>query len=503
MLVGANCSATTNQSNATTTPKPSTTQPTTTATLTKPDDPSRNATSPNTTTSNTTTTRPASPDNPDSPDTTGATGLGDSFYPTMGNGGYDALHYEIQLNINPTNNTIKAITTIKARATQQLSTFNLDLSGLSVDIVTVNGTHADFSRNDTELTVVTPEPLTAGAEFSTVVHYSGEPEPISDAGVPFAQLGWNNNESVIFTANEPSGSMSWFPSNNHPSDKATFEIHLTVPDSFTAAATGLLTNETRENGYTTTVWQMSDPMATYLAAVYVGEFERIETDLPNGPLIRDYIPLTNSEGIAEALAITPAVIHYFEELLGPYPYDVYGTIVMPFRLGFALENQTLSIHGRYAINPSTIAHEILHQWLGNSSTLDDWRDIWLHEGFATYLATMYMAEHHGWDLNEQMAAQHGYMAEVGSTPPRKISQAELFDASVYHRGALTLHALRNFVGDNTFLEILRTHYQQSAHANTNTAEFLEIVTQIAGSEATQLVESWLYDDPIPDLQFNL
>lgn len=432
-------------------------------------------------------------------DAPGTPGLGDSFYPNMGNGGYDALHYEIQLDINPTKNTIQAITTIKARATQALSTFNLDLSGLNVDTVTVNGSEASFSRDTTELTVMPSNALTEGEEFSTVVHYSGEPEPIFDPGVPFAQVGWNNNESVIFTASEPSGSMTWFPSNNHPTDKATFEIRLTVPDSFTAAATGLLTNETREDGYTTTTWHMNDPMATYLAAVYVGEFERVEVALPNGPLIRDYVPRADSAEIIEALAVTPEVIRYFEELLGPYPYDVYGTIVMPFRLGFALENQTLSVHGRYAIGPSTIAHEVLHQWLGNSSTLDDWRDIWLHEGFATYLSAMYMAEHHAQDLNEQMTAQHTFMVETDSVPPGEISQTELFDASIYYRGALTLHALRNFVGDNKFLEILRVHYQQSAHANTNTAEFLEIVTRLAGSEATKVVESWLYDDPIPEL----
>ena len=427
-------------------------------------------------------------------------GLGDSFYPYLGNGGYDVLHYEIDLDIDPVANTIQALTTITAQATQELSEFNLDLSGLAVHAVEVNGSAAEYSRYNTELVIVPANPLAAGAEFVTEVRYSGTPEPISDPGMQFFELGWHNIEAVVFTASQPSGSMSWFPSNNHPTDKATFEIQLTVPEPLTAASNGILVEETSFDGYTTTTWRMDDPMATYLAAVYVGDFERVETNQPDGPLIRDYVPRTDSDEIVEALRITPQVIRYYEDLLGPYPFEVYGSIVMPFSLDFALENQTLSVHGRDRIDPFTVAHEILHQWIGNSSTLDDWRETWLHEGFATYLSAMYMAEHHGWNLDERMAQWHTQMGDSGGVPPLEIEIAQMFGAAVYFRGALTLHALRKFAGDSVFAEILRTHYQQSAHANTNTAAFLEVVTGLAGPEATELVESWLAENPIPELQ---
>ena len=114
--------------------------------------------------------------------------------------------------------------------------------------------------------------------------------------------------------------MSWFPSNNHPTDKATFEIRITVPEPLTAAANGILVDETSSDGNTTTTWRMDDPMATYLAAVYIGDFERVETNEPGSPLIRDYVPRGAPE-IAEALSITPEVISYYEDLLGPYPFD--------------------------------------------------------------------------------------------------------------------------------------------------------------------------------------
>ena len=446
---------------------------------------------PTSTTTSTTTTVPTQ--------VSAAAGLGDSFYPYLGNGGYDALHYEIDLDIDPVANTIQALTTITAQATQELSEFNLDLSGLTVHAVEVNGSAAEYSRYNTELVIVPANPLAVGSAFVTEVSYSGTPEPISDPGMQFFGLGWHNIEGVVFTASQPSGSMSWFPSNNHPTDKATFEIRITVPAPLTAASNGILVEETSVDGNTTTTWRMDDPMATYLAAVYVGDFERVETNQPDGPLIRDYVPRTDSDGIVEALQITPQVIRYYEDLLGPYPFEVYGSIVMPFSLGFALENQTLSVHGRYTIDPLTVAHEILHQWIGNSSTLDDWRETWLHEGFATYLSAVYMAEYHGWNLDERMAQWHTQMGDSGGVPPLEIEIPQMFGSSVYLRGALTLHALRKFAGDGVFAEILRTHYQQSAHANTNTAAFLEIVTELAGPEATELVESWLAEKPIPEL----
>ena len=182
---------------------------------------------------------------------TAAEGLGDSFYPFLGNGGYDVLHYDIDLDVDPAANTIAARTTISATAGEELSTFNLDLSGLEVHEVTVDGTNAEFSRSGAELTVMPVQLLTAGKTFTTSVLYSGSPEPIDDPGVSFLAVGWQVRDGVIFTASEPSGSMTWFPSNNHPTDKATFEIDITVPEPLTAASNGLLTSETTDDGRTT------------------------------------------------------------------------------------------------------------------------------------------------------------------------------------------------------------------------------------------------------------
>ena len=427
-------------------------------------------------------------------------GVGDSFYPLLGNGGYDVIHYDISLDVEPSVNTIDAVTTLTAVATGDLAMFNLDFQGLEVDAVSVDGVGAEFAREGNEMTVRPIEPISSGTQFLVAVSYSGTPQPIADPGVPFNTLGWHSAVGVTFTASEPSGAMTWFPNNNHPTDKATFTFRITVPDGVTAAATGLLIEETSADGRTTSTWHMEDPMATYLAAVYTGDFERHEQQLDDGLLIRDYVSRDSDPSILGDLAVAPEAIHFFEELLGPYPFDAYGTIVMPFPLGFALENQTLSIHGRFAIDPYIIAHEVSHQWMGNSATVDDWSQIWLHEGFAHYLGLMFIADFYDQDIEAIMAGEHRELAVAGTSPPGDIEIHEFFDPNtVYRRGALTLHALRTHVGDELFFDILRTHYDQAAGGNTNTEVFLGIVGDIAGPDAVSLVESWLYDSEMPEL----
>ena len=433
----------------------------------------------------------------------GLDGVGDSLYPKLGNSGYDALHYDIKLEVGPgnstTDNSITAVTSITAQATEDLESFNLDLSGLDVHSVTVDGAAAEFSRFGHELAVQPASTVGASSQFTVDIVYSGSPETINDPGMPFFAVGWQQQEGVIFTLSEPSGSMTWFPSNNHPTDKATYEIRITVPEGLVAASNGLLISETTSNGRTTFVWRMDDPMATYLAAVYIGEFERIDHGplYEGGPVLRDYVPSDSPPWIEQALSITPEIIEFLEGLLGPYPFDAYGTLVMPFSLGFALENQTLSLHGNDTLSPGIIAHEAAHQWLGNSVTPSDWSEIWMNEGFATYLHLMFEAQHSNTDLDAAMTAIHAQLVAFEAVPPASIEVEELFGLSVYYRGAATLHALRRHVGDEAFFAILRTHYDRSAGGTTNTEEFLGLVDEFAGSEAVEVVESWLYDETVP------
>ena len=477
----------------TTTASPPPAEPTTVATVSEP--------TTTTTAAAVTTTLPPTTSTTTLPvplETAGSEGVGDSFYPLLGNGGYDALHYDIELDVDPAANMIEATTTIMAAATQDLSAFNLDLSGLQVESVGVDGEPADFSREGTEMTVIPPAMIPEGAQFSVAVTYSGTPEPVNDPAVPFTALGWHSTDGVIFTINEPSGAMSWFPGNNHPTDKATFEFRITVPSGTTAAANGLLVDEVTDAGRTTVAWRTDDPMATYLAAVYIGDFERRVSVQPDGLLIRDYLPPDVDPSVVEALSITPDTIRYFETIFGPYPFDVYGTLVAPFETGYAIENHTLSLHGLDALHPATIAHEVVHHWIGNSLSLSDWSDIWLLEGFATYLSVLFLADEFEFDLEDWITRVHEHLIKADTSPPKGIERHEMFEfAPTYGRGALTLHALRAEVGDPIFGDILRVFYENSAGSNTNTEEWLDLVTELGGDEAADLTRSWLYDTDVP------
>ncbi|WP_419945200.1 M1 family metallopeptidase [Candidatus Poriferisodalis sp.] len=429
-------------------------------------------------------------------------GAGDSFYPWLGNSGYDVTHYDLVLDVDPDANSLDGVTTVHAVSTSGLETIYLDLSGLEVSAVKVDGVAAEFSRERTELVVQPAVPVPAGVGFTVEVAYSGVPDRIDDPGVPFARIGWFNQRGVIYTANEPSGSMSWFPSNNHPTDKATYTIAITVPEHLTAASNGLLVSETVADGRRTATWHTDDPMATYLAAVYIGLFERHEQETREGLLIRDYIPssLTDEQRrvTLDALSVTPGAIAFFEEMLGPYPFDAYGTLVLPFSTGFAMENQTLSLHGSQTLSPLIIAHELAHAWFGNSVSPGDWSDIWLNEGFAHYLAFLYLADHEGRDIGALMAGELRAARGARAVPPGSISVEQLFDfPSVYQRSMLTLHALHRHLGDEAFFELVRRHYRQSVDGTATTSEFMGIVAQFGGPEAVALLASWLYSPEIP------
>ncbi len=201
----------------------------------------------------------------------GTPGVGDSYYPLDGNGGYDALHYGLDLRYTPKTDVLAGVATIRARAKQNLSRFNLDLDGLTVRSVTVNGKRAKWGRANGELTVVPSRGLRRGVGFSTVVTYDGVPIPPPDD--PLGGSGWVATDDGALVAGEPHGATTWFPANDHPTDKASFTFKVTVPQGTEAVANGALVGQRTRNGWTTWTWDARDPMAAYLATATIGQFD--------------------------------------------------------------------------------------------------------------------------------------------------------------------------------------------------------------------------------------
>lgn len=432
--------------------------------------------------------------------TVGAAGLGDSLYPTLGNSGYDVQHYDLTLDIDPAQGAVTGVATLAAVATQPLTRFNLDLAGLTVDEATVAGAPATFAQRANELTITPAAALATGERFTMTVAYHGQPQPIMDPSVGFSRIGWQQEGDTIYVINEPSGAMTWFPSNNHPLDKATFTFRITAPAPLIVAANGVET-EVIDNGATRTyVWEMRDPMATYLAAIYVGDFEIVTASGPNGEPIRYYFPPDLDAGRRRAFARVPEMMAFYSDLLGaPYPFDVYGGVVVPLQLGYAMENQTMNLFGLDSANEFTVAHELMHEWFGNHVTLGDWQDIWLNEGFAYYLPLMWAESLGVLDADAMTLSQWRMLNARGSIGPATVPPDELFGESVYVRGGLTLHALRQTVGDDLFREILREYYRRHAGGNATTADFIAVANEVSGQDLTAFFDAWLYQQELPPL----
>jgi aminopeptidase N len=439
--------------------------------------------------------------------TSGPTGLGDAFYPLLGNAVYDVNHYDITLTVDPSANTIKGATTIEAVALSNLNRFNLDMSGLVVDSVSVDGDVAEFTRHQMEMTVSPRSPLAAKQAFTVAVTYHGTPAPIGDDTIHMT-LGWQSMPGGTYVASEPSGAMTWFPCNNHWSDKATYTFNITVPSDYQVVANGMPLPAKENSGFSTQMWVESAPMSTYLATVVIGKYEFEKQITPKGVEILNYFPIGTSDEMKAYFAHTPQMIDFFSELIAPYPFESYGVVLTNKDLGFALETQTRSLFGNIgwgADDETVVAHELAHQWFGDSVTPATWADLWLKEGFATYLSSLWVEHSQGkaaYDANIQKMYDGAVMTEfglafqpIGTLRPRNAN--ELYTAATYYRGALALHALRIEVGDDTFFTILREFYARHVGKTASTDDFVALAQEISGRDLTKFFDLWLNTYPMP------
>jgi aminopeptidase N len=439
----------------------------------------------------------------------GAPGVGDPYFPDLGNAGYDVAAYDLSLDVDPTGaGAVVGDATIAATATEALRSFHLDLVGLDVLDVTVDGEAASTSREGEELRV---EPATAiddGADFEVVVRYEGTPSPF-DSGVRLLpEVGWFDlpGDGGSYVLSEPSGAATFFPVNDHPADKATFTFRVTVPEGMEAAANGVLEGSETADGATTWTWRMDDPMAPYLVTIVIGQLTFQEAGEAAGVPIRNVFADTLAEEAGPAFAGQGEMLEFFADRFGPYPFDAYGAVVVDVDLGVALETQTLSIFGRDTIGSELIvAHELAHQWFGDSVSVATWQDIWLNEGFATYAQWLWFDHRRIATIAEQAEESHGLLTDtgLGDLPPTDPGAADLFHPVVYERGALALHALSLVMGDDDFTTLLRRWADEFRYGNAGTGDFVALAEEVAaagsGADVGPVLDAWLFATEMPDL----
>ncbi len=635
----------------------------------------------------------------------GAPGLGDPYLPLDGNGGYDVDHYLLDLSYDPLTDVLAGTATITAKATQDLSAFNLDLDGMTVRGVKVKGRSAEFTRDAGELTVTPQRGIRDGSRFITQVRYDGVPETITEL---FGQSGFFHTDDGSLVIGQPHVAATWFPVNDHPLDKASYTFRITVPEGLEVVANGRLLDDRTRDGLTTWTWEAREPMASYLATASVGQWDlnqyragRINyldaldpdlfdpvaeprtganfawsqavvssykrltrtitvpdggaqlsfwltrdtepnwdfafveartagaedwTTLPDanghtsrqtgsscpgwhslhpflshyqtgagaggctaagssgvwwaasgasdgweqwsadlagfagksvevsisyvsddfaqypGVFVDDVVvstgegstsfeddgdtldgwtvtgPPAGSPGNENDWAVTaesppglgenaqaslgrqPEIIAFLEGYFGRYPFrDAGGTVDDLRGLGFALENQTRPVYSRDFFHDrlqgdAVVVHELAHQWVGDSISVEAWQHIWLNEGFATYAEWL-------WSEREGLGTVQEIFDSIASTPADNAfwrvrigdpGPDAIFDSAVYARGAMTLHALRNAVGDEDFLRILHEWAQLNAGGNVSTDDFIALAQKISGQELNPLFDEWLF-----------
>jgi aminopeptidase N len=433
----------------------------------------------------------------------GAAGLDDPIYPHLGNGGYDVTHYAINLQVDMASNTITGTTTIQAQTTQGLRRFNLDFLGLAIDAIEVNSRPAHFQRTGSELTLTPVAGLASGQAFTVAIAYHGHPQTITDdpaAPRAYGAIGWLRLQPGVFVISEPSGALTWFPGNHHPSDKATYTFAITIAKPYVVAANGVLVDEIDHGATRTYVWAERKPLASYLATLAIAEFEIVTNKGADGVPIRHYLPPDAPQALRDALAQTPAMLRFFTELLGPYPFEAYGVAVIDDpQTQIGLEAQTLTIlPARRVVNEQL--HELAHQWFGDSVTPATWQDIWLNEGFATYSEWLWVEQTEGQAaFDALLRTQYTRMAQAQMGPPALPPPDRLFAAPVYIRGAWSLHALRLHIGDEAFLDLLRAWGARYAYSSASTADFIALAEAISGQRLADFFKSWLYNDEVPPL----
>ncbi|MFY1673226.1 M1 family metallopeptidase [Plantactinospora sp. WMMB334] len=429
----------------------------------------------------------------------GATGIGDPYFPTYGNGGYDVAGYHLRVRYDPATDELTGDATIEATATQDLSRFNLDLAGLTVSSVRVDGTDAAYARAEDELVVTPGTGLGRGRAFSVRVRYAGKPAPITSPDLGSGGLLHTSDGAIAL--GQPESASTWFPVNDHPLDKATYRIEATVPAGLAALSNGVPGGSSTDAGWTTWRWAERAPMASYLVTLVIGRY-RVSTGTHAGrPLVTAIAAGLPAGGPAEeSLARTGEIADFLATRFGPYPFDAYGGIaVADNRIGYALETQSRPVYGPafFATGPNlgVVAHELAHQWFGDSVSIRRWSDLWLNEGFATYAEWLWSEQDGG--PSAQAIFEREYAATDWAEPALDPGRSEIFSRAVYKRGALAVHALRRTVGDETFFRILSGWTAERRNGNATTDDFVAHAERVSGKELRAFFGAWLSDTTAP------
>jgi aminopeptidase N len=435
--------------------------------------------------------------------------------------GIDVLHYEIEIEVPAAGATIAGRTAVLYEAVgADLEEVRLDLGGaMAVDSVTIDGRTAAFGHEGDLLTIRYPG-TAAGSRSEAVVWYRGAPADGLIVG------NSRHGLRAIFADNWADRAHHWFPSIDHPSDKATLELVIVAPSDLEVVGNGVLSGRADlGDGRAQTRWIESAEIPVYGMVVGIADFAVVQAGVVDGIEVSHWTFPEDSAAGAVAFARSTEILGFYDSLFGPYPYEKLAHVQSATKFG-GMENPSAIFYDQVRIGDALsadeagrdgltalVAHETVHQWFGDAVTEADWNHLWLSEGFAEYFDAVFFEFHGGMhgrgpeELARQMRVRAEDVRELEARGPQSIyapgagpGQYEtLLDARNYEKGAWVLHMLRRAVGDAAFFEGVRDYYATLRDGNAWTADFARIMEEAAGQPLGWFFDQWIARPGVPEL----
>lgn len=425
----------------------------------------------------------------------------DPYVPDRGSRAYAVSHYALDLRYRVATNRLDGRAELTVEAREPVDELRLDLAGLKISQVSVDGAKARFAQRHRHLLVRLARTLAPGRRITVRIAYAGQPRPAIGT---WGDVGWEELTDGVLVAGQPDGASTWFPCNDRLGDKATLDLTVTTDAAYTVVANSPVRTVTARASTRTWRFERTEPLCVYLATVQIGRYELLDLGARD-VADRAAVPVSLRARARADLGRHAELLGCFERWFGPYPFAAHTVVVTEDALEIPLEAHAVSVFGENHVDgrrgsDRLIAHELAHQWFGNSVSLAQWRHIWLNEGFACYAEWLWSEASGGPSVQHLVDRHHARLAAL----PQDFALDDpgprtMFDDRVYKRGALTLHALRLTLGDEPFFALLRAWTSQHRFGTVTTADFRRLVTE-AGQDAKALdalLDDWLVRAALP------
>ena len=425
---------------------------------------------------------------------------------------YDIKYHRMEWEVDPNVLFIKGnVTTYFTASIDNFSEIIFDLNNaLTVDSVMHQGSKITFSHAEEALKITLPVTISQGGLDSVTVYYQGVPQTTDEAFTKNTHA----NGPAISTLSEPYGTKYWWPTKMDLGDKVdSIDVIVTTPEQFRVASNGLLVSEIQSGAFKTYHWKHRYPIATYLVAIGVTNYEVYSDFVAVGGKqleILNYVYPSSLTTAKNQTPITGDFIKLFSDLFGEYPFidEKYGHAQFPPNFG-GMEHQTMSFMSNYSYG--LVAHELAHQWFGDKVTCDSWENIWLNEGFATYLTGLTYQNGLGsvdfddWLTGKiaKITSESGGSVHVGDTTSL-FGSAGIFNGRLsYNKGAIVLHMARWVVGDDNFFQGMKNYLNdpELAYGHASTDDLQRHLEAVSGKDLTEFLDDWFYGEGYPSYTF--